>query len=80
MVSLKLSCSSTSRTRHDLVKRDLVKNVGAAGGCRASKLTYSLGWDECGGSDPAARTERKLSSRAVAKGGGHKRQQLCKQL
>lgn len=61
------------------MKRDLVKNVGVAGGCRTSKLSCSLGWDECGGSDPAAGTERKLSSRAVAKGGGHKRQQLCQQ-
>lgn len=71
MVPLKLSCSSTLRTRHNLVKRDLVKNAGAVGGYRTSKLTCSLGWDERGGSDPAAGMERKLGSRAVAKGSGH---------
>ena len=72
MVLLKLACSSTLRTRHNLVKRDLVKNAGVVGGCRTSKLTCSLGWDEHGGSDPAAGMERKLGSRAVTKGSGHK--------
>jgi len=48
-----------------------VKNAGAAGGFRTSKLTCSLGWDERGGSDPAAGMERKSGSRAVAKGSGH---------
>ena len=38
-----------------------------------SKLTCSLGWDEHEGSDPAAGAERKLGSKAVAKGCGNRR-------